>query len=76
MTVKMFKVRVITNAKRSEVLDLGSGVLKVKLTVPPVDGKANKELIKVLADHFGVRKRDVIIKSGLKGRDKIVKIFS
>jgi len=65
---------VIANAKRGEILDLGEGALKVKLTVPPVDGKANKELIKVLAGYFGVKKRDVIIKSGLRSREKVVEV--
>lgn len=74
MIAKTFNVRVITNAKRSEILDLGKGALKVKLTVLPVDGKANKELIKVLADHFGVSKRGVIIRLGLKSRDKVVEV--
>ncbi|MFH2104718.1 MAG: DUF167 domain-containing protein [Parcubacteria group bacterium] len=74
MIGKIYNVRVITNAKRGEVSDLGSGTLRVKLTTPPVDGKANKELIKVLAEHFGVKKRDVIIRAGLKSRNKVVEV--
>ncbi|MBU1177810.1 DUF167 domain-containing protein [Patescibacteria group bacterium] len=72
--MKTFNIRVITNAKRGEILDLGGGALKVKLTVPPVDGRANKELIKVLAEYFGVKKRDVIIRAGLKSRNKVVEV--
>ena len=72
MVVKTFNIRIIANAKSNNILGLGDGALKIRLTVSPVDGKANKELIKVLANHFGVKKSDVIIKSGLKSRDKVV----
>ena len=45
-----------------------------QLKSPPVDGKANKELIGLVADHFRCRKADVEIKSGASGRMKLVKI--
>ena len=41
---------------------------------PPVDGKANEELIALIAKHFGCRKSDVLIKSGGSGRLKLVQI--
>ncbi len=40
----------------------------------PVDGKANKEIIKKLAKHFGVSSANIAIRSGHKSRDKIVEI--
>ncbi len=48
--------------------------LKVKLASPPVEGKANKELIEVLAKKFGIRKKDVEIIKGAKSKNKIVKL--
>lgn len=46
----------------------------IYLKSPPVDGKANKELIKLLADYFHVKKSDVKIKSGLSNSRKIIEI--
>ena len=48
--------------------------LKVKLTSPPVEGKANKELIEVLAKYFGIAKKNVEILSGRFSKNKIVKL--
>jgi hypothetical protein len=42
----------------------------------PVDGQANKEIIKKLARHFGVSSANIAIRSGYKSRDKIVEISS
>jgi uncharacterized protein (TIGR00251 family) len=68
------KVRVIPRAKQNKVVE-EAGRLKVYLTAPPVEGKANAVLIELLAGHFGVKKRDVAILKGEKGREKIVSIF-
>jgi uncharacterized protein (TIGR00251 family) len=50
------------------------GSLEVHLKEKPVDGKANDALVKVLADHFGVRQREIRIVSGASARMKIVEI--
>jgi uncharacterized protein (TIGR00251 family) len=50
----------------------GTWVARVKS--PPVDGKANLELIEVIARHFAVRKAQVTIKSGASARLKLVQI--
>jgi uncharacterized protein (TIGR00251 family) len=44
------------------------------LKAPPVDGKANEELIALVAERFGCRKTAVSIKSGASGRIKLVRI--
>lgn len=46
--------------------------LKIKLSSPPVEGAANKELIKFLAKHFKVTKSQIEIKRGEKSRYKLV----
>ncbi len=66
-------IRVIPNARRNKVVMDGNR-LKVYLTAPPVEGKANKALIEFLAGHFGVKKGRVKILRGEKSRDKIVEI--
>jgi uncharacterized protein (TIGR00251 family) len=50
------------------------GIWRAQLKSPPVDGRANAELIALVAEHFGVRKADVAIRSGAGARLKLVKI--
>ena len=50
------------------------GIWLAQLKSPPVDGKANAELISLLADYFGCRKQDVTIKAGAGARIKRVTI--
>jgi hypothetical protein len=50
------------------------GSFEVHLKEKPVDGKANEALIRVLADHFGLRQRDVSIVTGASARIKIIEI--
>ena len=66
-------IKVIPGAKKQRCVS-ENGRVKVYLTAPAVDGKANKALILFLAEHFGVRKSQVEIIKGLKSREKVVKI--
>jgi hypothetical protein len=66
-------IRVIPKAKQNKVI-AEPNRLKVYLTAPPVEGKANQALIEILAEHYGVRRSQVRIISGQKGRDKVVEI--
>ncbi len=50
------------------------GLIKVYLTAPPVDGKANHALIKFLARHYNVSKSSVGILKGEKAKNKIIQI--
>ncbi|MBU7584202.1 MAG: DUF167 domain-containing protein [Nostoc sp. TH1S01] len=68
------KVKVKPNSKQQKVEEQADGSLTVYLKSPPVDGKANEELIKVLADKFDVPKSYVSIKSGLSSRQKLIEI--
>lgn len=60
------------NARQSSVEQTADGRWLVRLTSPPVDGKANAELIRVLAEHLGVAKSHLTIASGLTSRHKKV----
>ena len=71
--MKVLNVRVIPNAKKNDVSE-ERGRLKVHVRAPPVGGKANKVMIKVLAEYFEIKKNDVRIISGEKSREKVVEI--
>jgi uncharacterized protein (TIGR00251 family) len=66
------KVIVSLNAKETRVLGLYDQALKVAIHAKPIDGAANKELIKILSAHFKVPKSQIKIISGLNSRRKIV----
>lgn len=66
-------VKVIPNAKKTRIINEERG-LKVYITAPAVDGKANKALIGLLAEHFEVKKSDIRIIMGEKSREKVVEI--
>ncbi|AFZ22473.1 hypothetical protein Cylst_0095 [Cylindrospermum stagnale PCC 7417] len=68
------KVKVKPNSKKQKIAEQLDGSLTVHLKSPPVDGKANEELIKLLAEKFAVPKSYVRIKSGLSSRQKLVEI--
>lgn len=59
-------------AKRTEVVGVHGHALKIRLAAPPVDGKADDELIAFLAQAFGVPKRQVELGSGAISRNKRV----
>ena len=52
------------------------GTWRAQLKAPPVDGKANEELVGLIAGHFGCRKSDVVIKSGASARIKLIEVGS
>lgn len=60
--------------RKTEVLGLHGGALKIRLAAPPVDGAANDELVRFAAELFGVSRRDVALISGLSARSKRLRI--
>ena len=66
-------VKVIPGAKRILVKQEGA-LWKIYLNAPAVDGKANKALIALLAEHFMVQKGQIEIIKGLKSRHKTISI--
>ena len=67
-------VRVQPGASRDEIAGAPGGDLKVRITTPPVEGKANAHLIRFLARTFGVPPARVTLISGAKGRSKRLRI--
>ncbi len=67
------EVRVIPGAKKREMKRDDQGIV-VKLLSRPQEGKANRELIEYLASEFSVRKSEIRIVAGEKGRKKIISL--
>jgi len=61
-------------ATRTEVAGRHGDALKIRLAASPVDGKANRELLRFLADVFGVPLRNVTLVRGDLSRHKVVRI--
>lgn len=68
------RVTVKPNSKKQKIEEVADGSLIVRLKSPPVDGKANQELIGLLAEKFNVAKSKIQIKSGLSSRKKVLLI--
>lgn len=69
-------VKVTPRARVSSLEQVADGSWVARLRAPPVDGKANAELIALVAERFGCPKRQVEIKSGASGRIKHVLIHT
>jgi len=72
--MRIIQVKVKPNARISTFEEVDGGSWLAQLKSPPVDGKANKELVALIARHFGCPRSAVSIKSGASGRMKLVKI--
>jgi uncharacterized protein len=67
-------IRVKPNSKQQKIEEVEDGSLKIYLKSSPVNGKANKELIQMLADKYNVPKSHISIRLGLASRQKVVEI--
>lgn len=68
------EVRVQPRSSRTGIEGVSGGALKVRLTAPPSEGRANAQLIEVLSAGLGVRKSSMKILRGLSSRNKTVEI--
>lgn len=68
------KVLVQPKAKKTGVVGVHDGMLKIAVASPPVDGKANRAVKVFFADVFGLKKKDVQIVSGERSRKKVVEL--
>ncbi len=67
-------VKVVPRASRNELAGVQNGVIRIRLTAPPVEGAANQALVEFLADRLGVPRRNVEIVAGHTGRQKVVSV--
>lgn len=73
--MSQINIRVLPRSSKNEVVgQMADGVLKVKLTAPPVDGAANEALIELLAEYFDTSKNKIKIVRGLTSKNKVVEI--
>jgi len=69
-----FAVRIILRASRSEIAGEYNGALRIRIAAPPVDGAANRELVRLLAKSFKLPQNAVEIVSGAGSKNKIIHI--
>lgn len=74
MPPKLIQIKVKPNSRVSLLQQNEDGTWLAHLKSPPVDGKANEELIALVAKHFNLRKSAVSIKSGGSSRIKLIQI--
>lgn len=67
-------LRVQPRAKNDAIVGPHGDAIRVRITAPPVEGKANDHLVRFLAKRFRTHRRDVTLISGESGRDKRVRI--
>lgn len=68
-------IRVQPKASRNEICDFGAdGLLKVRVTAPPTDGKANEAVIKLLAKMLRTAPSSIQIVRGANSRDKTLEV--
>ena len=70
----IIRVRVIPNAKHSEVMGRVGSIVRVRIAAANMDGKANTDLMEFLAEFFGVKEKYVSILRGEKGKEKTIQI--
>lgn len=69
-------IRVTPRASRNEIVEImNDGTVKVRLTAPPVEGKANHALVEFLAEVLDLAPNRIEIVAGATGRDKLVSIL-
>ena len=68
------QVKAIPNAGRSEVVGVRAGELVVKLQVPALEGRANRELLRLLARRLGIARSSVVLISGRSSQHKRLRL--
>jgi len=74
MPARVIQVKVKPNSRVSLLGQQPDGTWLAQIKSPPVDGKANEELIALVAKQFDCLKSEVSIKSGASGRVKLVRV--
>jgi hypothetical protein len=67
-------VRVVPNARKTEIAGFADGVVRVRLQAPASEGRANEELLRLFAKVFRTRRSQVVLVRGDKSREKALEI--
>jgi uncharacterized protein (TIGR00251 family) len=70
-----FKIRLIPKSSKNEIMGKEGDTYKVKVTSPPIDGKANRALISLLTKRLGIPKRNIEIIAGEISRIKRIRVY-
>lgn len=70
----LIQVHVTTNSKEARVTKVGEASFDVRVDEKAVGGRANKRLLEILSEHFGVPRSRMSIVRGIKSRDKTVEV--
>lgn len=70
----LFQIKVLPRSARSEVTGVHGDALKIKITAPPVEGKANEEIVRFLAKRLGVKSAQVSIVNGGHSQIKTIAV--
>ncbi len=65
-----FKVKVVPNSSASKIVEINEEYIKIKLNSPPIDGRANKEVVSLLSKVLGVPKTSIELLNGDKNKLK------
>ena len=77
MPKQILKIHLQPNAKRNEICGIyDDEYIKIAITTPPIDGKANETLIKFLSKELKIPKSNITITKGLTSRNKTIEIES
>jgi uncharacterized protein (TIGR00251 family) len=68
------KVRLRPRGRGDELLGMEGGVLRARVSAPPVDGKANRALCRLIAKRLGIAPSRVSVVRGERSRDKVVRV--
>ncbi len=74
ITVITLTIYVQPGAKQNEIVGIHGDALKIKLTTPPTDGRANKALVRYIARLFEVPLSQITLKRGAKSPHKIIEV--
>jgi len=69
------KIKLLPRSSKNQIIGKEGDTFKVKVTSPPVDGKANRALIELLAKRLGLPKSGIKIISGKRSKLKTVRIY-
>ncbi|MFC1666415.1 DUF167 domain-containing protein [Candidatus Omnitrophota bacterium] len=72
--MRRIKLKVITRAKKEEMKEISKDNYRIKVSSPPEKGRANTRIIELVAEQFGLIKRDIKIVSGETSNNKILEI--
>jgi|WetSurMetagenome_2_1015567.scaffolds.fasta_scaffold44223_2 uncharacterized protein len=70
----LITLHVQPSARKNEVVGYDGSVIRLKIAAPPVEGKANREVIAFLSQRLDIKKGALTIRRGLTSRDKVIAV--